>query len=211
MQATETDNGNQVLVALPALNLAGTHFIYREAPWIEALIRAVLAACGVLLIVLAWRSAAQAPLAFASLFVGGAGTMIYGAIYLHSRHSLNFVCTGDGLFFPERRGLAGPPRLWLFVPWKNVLEYRVQRMLDETSSRGVMLAIHATAYEEATFFAGHQIFRFSALRPPHATAVRVGFSTFLPRPETVVAQLRRFEAGACCRTAAAAKLALDSA
>lgn len=197
MQESEADYGNQTLVAAPALNLAKPHFIYREAPWIEALLRAGLVASGVLLVVLAWRSATTAPLAFTSLFVVGAGTMIYGAIYLRSRHSPNFICTADGLYFPDRQHFSRSPRLWLFVPWKNVVEYRVRRMLDETSSRGLMLAIRATADEERAFFRASDLHRLSALhRAPADQLVLVGFSTFLPRPETVREALQRFEAGA---------------
>jgi hypothetical protein len=197
MQTCEPGTGNQTLVALPALTLAGEQFVYREAPWIEALIRASLAGCGVLLVVVAWRAGATLPLAFATLSAVGAGTMIYGAIYLHTRRALNFICTTDGLYFPERRPLTRAPRLWLFVPWKNVLDYRVQRMFDETSSRGVMLAIDANTDETQAFLTDHRVFNLSALRhPATGRAVLIGYSTFMPGPQSVVAQLRRFETGA---------------
>lgn len=158
-------------------------------------ILAALAALGVGLEFLAVRATLNAPLALNSLFAAGAGLLVFGAIYQHSKDAINFVCSRDGLYFPELNHFSRRPGRWLFVPWKNVVEYRVQRMLDETSSLGIVLVVLASRDEEKDFLCGHRIFNLSALSDHHARdAVRIGFSAFRPGPQEVLRQLQTYEA-----------------
>lgn len=192
---TSATCGNRTIDARPDSATAETTFVYRESPWIALPIGAALAAIGFGLAFLAVRAFLNEPLAFSSLFAAGAGLLVFGAIYQHAKDSINFICGRDGLYFPELNRFSRRPGRWLFVPWKNILDYRVQRMLDETSSQGIVLVILANRDEEKAFLCGHRIFNLSALRDRHAGhAVRIGFSTFRPSPQEILRQLQTYEA-----------------
>lgn len=185
---------NQTLDALPDSLMAETSFVFRESPWIALPIRAALVMTGAGLGFLAVRAFLNAPLALHSLFAAAAGLLVFAAIFQQTKDSINFICDHDGLYFPELNRFSRRSSRWLFVPWQNILEYRVQRMLDETSSLGVVLVILANRDEESAFLSGCQIFNLSALRDRHARhAVRVGFSTFRPSPQEVLFQLQSYE------------------
>lgn len=188
-------SGNRTIDALPGPATAETTYVYREAPWIALPIRVALAAIGLGLAFLAVRGFLNEPLAFDALFAAGSGLLVFGAIYRHAKDPINFICGRDGLYFPELSRVSRRPGRWLFVPWKNILDYRVQRMLDETSSLGIVLVILANRDEETVFLRGHRIFNLAALRDRHAAhAVRIGFSTFRPSPQEILRQLQTYEA-----------------
>lgn len=193
MHAIESASGNQV-VDQPRF-AAGEHFVYREARWVDNLLRGVLVLFGFGLVALAGLAAARSPTLFSALCLLGAGTLIYGATCLRrTDDSTLLVATPAGLYFPECRLFGRRPGTWLFVPWRNVLDYRAQLMLDETSRQGLVLSLRADRDENLRFFAGLGV--FSPLAHASARApcdVLIGYSTFLPGPHAVVARLREFE------------------
>lgn len=190
----ETLSGNRECKDLPGLEASA--YIYRESVWIATLLRGFLAVLGLGFGTLAFYSAWKLQAEFAALSMIGAAALIYGALCLRATDNpINFICTRAGLYFPARKLFARQPESWLLVPWQNVLEYRVQLLFDETSSLGIVLALLATRAEEATYFAGRNVFSLPA---SHAQSrprcIMAGFATFLPRPHAVLAQLRQLDA-----------------
>jgi hypothetical protein len=195
VESPRSVSGNQLLMRQPDPAELGDHYLYRESPWIDRLIRGSFAVIGVALGLLAVLAATNTIATNHSIIMVIAGALVCAAIYLRNADPINFICARSGLYFPEFSNLSRTPGRWLHVPWKNVREYRAQRMLDETSSRGILLAISASPEEERSFFSGRTVFKLSALRHLHGEKiVQVGYSTFLPRPEEVLAQLRSHEA-----------------
>lgn len=192
----EPSLSNQVLAQLPSP--LGPHFVYREARWIAAAGRLLSVAVGLALAAAAMVSAGQAPWLFTLLFVLGAATLVLGPFYLRTAGATHFVATPQGLFFPEAGRFLGRGDRWLLVPWRNVLDYRVRRLLDETSRQGVVLELAATGDEAARFLDHRSVSVFSGAAGGRRDGprVEVGYSTFLPSPEDVVAELRRHDGAA---------------
>lgn len=194
MQPRESENGNQVYPDLP--ELAEPHFVYREARWVDYGLRGLFVLMGVGLLYLAVIMLSKN--GFTWLMAAcllAAVTFIVGAIQLRrTDDSICFIVTRAGLFFPENKLFARRSGLWLFVPWRNVLEYHVQLLFDETSTRGIAMAVVANSSEEKWFFSGRRIYGAAVQRSPvQSRTILVGFSTFLPRPEDVLLKLRTYD------------------
>lgn len=195
MQSAVSTLDNTTVAALPETVFTGPTYSYRESPWVTLLLRAVLAASGGLSAHFLLRSALAGPLMPTAALALTALAISFLALTICRDGPPHFIRTPSGVYFPETKNLWRQPGRWLLVPWNNVIDYRIQPMLDETSSQGVMLAIRATPDEERRYFSGHRLFKLSALLNRHRDdTVLVGYTTFLPRPDEVLYQLRRFEA-----------------
>lgn len=193
MHSSETTFGNRILATLP--DHPGSHFIYREARWVDLAVRSFVAALGIGLAVAATVSLGKAPLAFPLLFLAGAAMLLFGAFFLRTAGATLFVCSPAGLYFPAMTLFARHPECWLLVPWQNVLDYRVQRLLDETSSLGVVLTVAASPDEEAVFLAQRSVLTVPPVIVRRAERLAsLGYATFLPRPDAVIVELRRYDA-----------------
>jgi hypothetical protein len=100
-----------------------------------------------------------------------------------------FICSHAGLYFPECRVFGRRSGAWLFVPWHNVQDYRVQPLLDETSCAGIVMSLHTAVNEQSRFLLARSLYRKAS-----GTSMTVGFTTLWPRPQDVLVQMRRYDA-----------------
>ena len=193
MTTTARNHDNKVFDVLPAL--PDGHFVYREAPWIDFFLRGALAVFAVVILYLAAFSAFKVSPGFTVLALIGAATLFYIVVVMRSPDgATHFICTHAGLYFPESRLFNRSAPSWLFVPWNNVQDYAVQLLLDETSSRGLVLTLRVSRAEERAYFAGHKVFRISPPHPDDAVrSILVGYSSLVPRPRDVLVQLRTYD------------------
>lgn len=170
-------------------------FAYREAPAVEYAVRTLVLACGILIAVLAPFATNVESVAGTLLpYVAAIGMILLAIRPRHADQATLFVCDAMGLYFPARNRAHGQPSSWLFIPWTNVVDYRLQPMLDETSGPGLALSLIVSGEEEQAFFSRHRLFRLGERHPdPSLRTIVVGFPAFLPRPTDVLPQLRRFE------------------
>ena len=177
--------------------LQSNHYIYREARWVNLVLVGAITCFAFGIVALAVVSMAKVhPLLTALAFVGAA-TLAYFILFLRSTdNAINFVATETGLYFPERKFFKRTAETWLFVPWKNVIDYRVQLLFDETSSRGLVFELVATREEESRYFTGCRMFRQAAAQYPKGRphTILIGYSTFLPRPRNALVSIRKLDA-----------------
>lgn len=170
-------------------------FVYRETWWIQWLFATVLALIGFGLIISAFSSVIAGIVLSGLICMIGMAVVAYAGIYLRQAgKSVNFICARDGIFFPENKKLLRRGEAWLFVPWQNILDYRVQLLFDETSSRGLVLTIAVNHDEQARFFAKGCLFNLPAQgQKPVRRNIQVGYATFLPQPNYVLAMMRSYD------------------
>lgn len=191
MQVTRPAITNQVLETYPPA--ADEQFVYREAPWISALMTIGMVCLGGVMGYLSGTAAITELMMQSTLFALCSILFIYGAIYTHSNESKKFICTHDGIFFPEFKRFSRAKTKFLHVPWHNVLEYQIQRMFDETSSHGLVMTILVRP-EDRAFLEHRGMFRLPAPGPAaQGEAILICFSSFNPRPIDVLAQLRKYD------------------
>ena len=193
MTTTARDHGNKVLDGLP--EFSGEIFVYREAPWIDFMLRGAMAVFAVAILYLAIVTAFKVGMGFTLLALISAVTLFYVVAVMRSPdRAIHFICTRDGLYFPESSLFKRVAPSWLFVPWRNVQDYGVQLLLDETSSRGLVLSLRVAREEEHTYFAGHKVFRITApLQFESIRSILIGYSSLVPRPRDVLVELRKFD------------------
>lgn len=184
---------NVALSALPVMT--GKYFAYREASWVSWGIRLILVTFAAGLVYLVMYSSAEIHVLASLACLFGAASLLLAAYAMPgSDTSALFVCGPEGIYFPERKFFSQFPASWLLVPWRNILDYRVQLLLDETSSRGVVIALFATSEEERIYFASHKVYGVAnSGRSDDLRVIQVGYTTFLPRPTNVLAELRRLD------------------
>ena len=186
------DKPNQMLDRHPGLT--EKHFVYREAPWIDGLLVGVLVIAVNLLGLIAVQSLSAEKHLLGALFTVGAGLMLYGALNLYTNRAAKFICSAAGIYFPAHQRFSRTDHRWLFVPWENIQEYRVQRMLDETSSHGLILSIRDTSKENRQFLRHRRTFSLNVLNPaPTEDCLQVCFSSVSPHPVKVLTQLRKYD------------------
>ena len=191
MQTTRPVIANQVLDTYSPTPIG--QFIYREAPWISMLMTIGLASLGGMMGYLSGTAAMSELIMQSTLFALCSILLIYGAIFTHSNESTKFICTHNGIYFPEIKRFSRPKTAFLLVPWHNILEYQVQRMFDETSSHGLVMTILVRP-EDRAFLEHRGMFRLPAPSPAHqGEAILICFSSFSPRPIEVLAQLRKYD------------------
>ena len=191
MQETTTPLGNRFLSQLPAD--LGEGFEFREAPWIVMLMTAGLVITAGIMFMLGLEAITRDHWLASALLCSGAGLTIFMAFHVRAHESSKFICTRDGLFFPEFRRFSKNGAGCLHVPWHNVLDYQVQRLLDETSSHGLVMALLA-GDEEGRFLQHRSTFRLPASAwGNRQSTLRICFSSILPGPIDVLFQLRKFD------------------
>lgn len=193
MPSKESEHNNRVHPVLP--EIGEECFVYRETWWVHCLFAAMLGLIGTGLVVLAFSPMVAGAILSGLACLVGVAIIVYAVVYLrHARKSANFICAHAGLFFPESKKFLCPGAAWLFVPWENILDYRVQLLFDETSSRGLVLTITVERDEQVRFFAGQCLFNLAGQeKSPTRRNIQVGYATFLPQPGQVLAKLRSYD------------------
>ncbi len=194
MNSPNAPQQNKIYDTLPAHQTSC--YVYREAPWVSLLLLGTLSCIAFGIAYVAVISAFKVHPLFTVIAFIGFGTLVYAISFLHSADkAINFVASSTGLYFPERKLFKRTSESWLFVPWRNVLDYRVQLLFDETSSRGLVLELVASREEETRYFVECRMFRPAGARHSSGmlNSVMVGYSTFMPRPRDVLVQLRKLD------------------
>ena len=185
---------NPVLESLPAF--PDGHVALCGSRWPRLLLGSMAVLLGLGLAFEATNVASRIEAAsLATAFVLSALLLAGGIRIALHKQKVVLVCSPSGLYFPRKNGKSevGP---WLWVPWRNVATYEVQRLLDETSVYGLVLALRLSADEENSYLAPYRLLGRSTEAGSndqgHRTR-RFGIGNLASPPDVVVAQLRQFE------------------
>jgi len=188
---------NKILGARPVFG--DDHFAYRTPRWVDVTYRGLFVSIAGLLAYLA-LSLNGIPSMLTALLWLASGSLILIALRPRSEAaSIYFVCDHEGIYFPSSRAQSVvAPRTdipWLYVPWRNISDIRIQLLLDETANtKGVVFAVVASAAEEREFLTRHRV-RLDRGAPESGFGKKyfVGFSNFFHRHKDVISNIERFQ------------------
>ena len=138
---------NQVHHEVPTLE--GEHFVYRLPRWLVHLLRAFSGIAGITTALIAIQHWGDMPVQFRALTCLLVPAFFYFATTRRTgnRH-VHLLADEQGMFFP------GGDK-WLFVPWANISNIRVVKIMDGNASTGVAFNLRLSPQEEFEFFQNH--------------------------------------------------------
>ena len=159
----------------------GAHFVYRPPRWYLNLVRTLAAAAGITAALAAIHSWDAMPLPFRSLACVLVPVFFYFATTRKiADPKIQFLADERGMFFPA----SGR---WLFIPWANVSDIRVAKMMNGEDSTGVAFNLALSPHEQREFFPNYLM--------PHdhlksrGGPLAVGYVSYPPLPKALKAIL----------------------
>ena len=159
----------------------GAHFVYRPPRWYLNLVRVLAAVAGITAALVAIQSWDAMPLPFRSLVCVLVPAFFYFATSRQiSDPKIKFLADEQGMFFPASTR-------WLFIPWANVSDIRVAKIMNGEGSTGVAFNLALSPHEQREFFPNYLM--------PHdhlksrGGPLAVGYVSYPPLPKTLKAIL----------------------
>jgi hypothetical protein len=189
---------NRILDSKPTIT--GPHFVYHMPKWGVIALKGVFLLFGVASFCLAFYWQGINPIFISGFIYFLSGALLLIAVVFRGREVVYFICDYSGMYFPPYKSLlslrpVGEYEAWLFVPWTNIKEIRIERLpsFGTRYTRGVAFCLRATA-EEAEMF----LSTFRMLSWANTGAEKnwlAGYVNGFQRPKKVVSILEQFSRG----------------
>jgi hypothetical protein len=181
---------NQILSEVPNVS---SHYYAPCAPkWLNYIVRTLFILAGIIITVLSISDWDTMPLGFRILVC-----VLVPAFFLIALYSKiwtqqpYFLANHSGMYFRPSGSLVigqAPRKLWLFVPWKNISNIRVAKIMSGDTSKGAAFDVKASHEEVAEFFHHYGYPEDKNQSQVNGMAV-VFYDNYPPSPSTIVSDL----------------------